>query len=345
MRRLCSDRFESAASGRAAIVLERVESAVSGRLRIVVRKVQERAPASCHDAAVVDLQAASDFMATHARPLDRRRFDVVLHGAPPDGALAALAAYRNPDAGFGWGLEPDLRASESQPGPALHAFEVFEDILPATSPLAVELCDWLESVSLPDGGLPFALPLGSSAGCAPFWANADPSVSSLQITAVVASIANRVAAGDPAVAGHRWLARATDYCLGAIEAMGDEPHALALAFSVQLLDAVHDTRSESAGLLARLGERIPAGGLMPVGGGIEGELMRPLDFAPLPDRPARRLFAPATIVAELERLAAQQQEDGGWRVDFASYSPAAALEWRGHMTVRALSILRRHGMV
>ena len=30
------------------------------------------------------------------------------------------------------------------------------------------------------------------------------------------------------------------------------------------------------------------------------------------------------------RLAAAQQPDGGWRVDFDSYSPAAALEWRGH---------------
>jgi hypothetical protein len=59
----------------------------------------------------------------------------------------------------------------------------------------------------------------------------------------------------------------------------------------------------------------------------------------------RRLFAPETIAAELERLAGQQQADGGWRVDFASYSPAAELEWRGHMTVRALTILRRNGML
>jgi len=34
-----------------------------------------------------------------------------------------------------------------------------------------------------------------------------------------------------------------------------------------------------------------------------------------------------------------------WPVDFASYSPAAALEWRGHMTVHALSILKRNSMI
>lgn len=292
---------------------------------------------------MVDIAAASDFMAAHARLLDRRRFDVVVHGAPPDGVLAALAAYRNPDCGYSWGLEPDLRATESQPGPALHAFEVFEDIAPATSPQAVELCDWLESVTLADGGLPFALPVGSDAGCAPFWANADPTVSSLQITAVVTSIAQRVARHDAAVSEHAWLAAATDYCLDAIAAKGDDWFALELAFSVQLLDAAHDSRPEAAELLSRLREHIPASGLVPVRGGIEGETMRPLDFAPFPDTPARALFGGDTIAADLERLAGGQEEDGGWRVDFANYSPAAELDWRGHMTLRAISILKRNG--
>jgi hypothetical protein len=187
--------------------------------------------------------------------------------------------------------------------------------------------------------------MGDSASCAPFWAQAAPTVSSLQITAVVTAIAHRVAAHDAAIAGHHWLTRATRYCLAAVEAMGDEPHALELTFAVQFLDAVHESYPEAADLLARLGEHIPASGLVHVGGGLEDEFMRPLDFAPFPDRPARRLFAPEAISAELERLVDQQQDDGGWPVDFASYSPAAALEWRGHMTVRAVSVLKRNSMI
>jgi hypothetical protein len=294
---------------------------------------------------MVDLDAASRFMATHARLLDHRRLEVVLHDAPPEGALAALSAHRNADGGYGWGLEPDLRDTRSQPGAALHAFEVFEDIIPVTTPRAIELCDWLMSVSLPDGGLPFALPVNDTAGCAPFWAQADPTVSSLQITAVVTAIAHRVAANDPAVAGHHWLTRAAQFCLVAIEAMGDDPHALELAFALQFLDAVHDTYPEAPDLLTRLGEHIPASGLVHVGGGLEEEFMRPLDFAPAPDRPVRRLFAPEAISAELERLVDQQLDDGGWPVDFANYSPAAALEWRGQMTVRAVSILKRNSVI
>lgn len=97
---------------------------------------------------------------THGRLLDRRRLEVLLDRAHPDGLLAALDGYRNADGGYGWGLEPDLRAPESQPVAAVHAFEVLAEVVPVTSPRSVELCDWLQSHTLPDGGLPsrFALP-------------------------------------------------------------------------------------------------------------------------------------------------------------------------------------------
>jgi hypothetical protein len=293
----------------------------------------------------IDLPAARSFMATHTRVLDRRRLQLLLDDADPSAVLAAVDAYRNPDGGYGWGLEPDLRSAGSQPGAALHAFEVFAEIAPATTPRAAELCEWLASVSLPDGGLPFALAVDDAAGCAPFWARADPTVASLQITAVVAAMAHRVAAHDPVVAGHPWLTRATRYCVGAIEAMGDAPHALELTFSLWLVDAAHETTPEAARLLERLGRRIPAGGLMQVQGGAEDEMMRPLDFAPVPDRPVRSLFTADAIAAELQRLVDRQCDDGGWPVDFKSYSPAASLEWRGYETVRAVSTLQRNGVI
>jgi hypothetical protein len=292
-----------------------------------------------------NLSAASSFMASHARTLDSRRFQVLVEGADRSALLAALDGYRNDDGGYGWGLEPDLRARESQPGGAYHAFEALADAGPATSPRAVELCDWLTSVTLPDGGLPFALPISDPAGCAPFWTTADPTVSSLQISAFVTGTAHRVAAHDPAVAGHAWLTRATDYCLAAIDALDDAPFAIALAACVQFLDAVHAVRPEAAGLLERLSRHIPANGQVRVSGGAEHEMMRALDFAPFPHGPARALFGEELIAAELERLAGEQQEDGGWRVDFKSYSPAAELEWRGHATVRAVAILRGDALI
>jgi hypothetical protein len=293
----------------------------------------------------VDLAAAADFLAGSARLLDRRRFDLLFGDGDAAPVLAAVDGYRNSDAGYGWGLEPDLRSRTSQPGGALHAMEVFADISPTTTVRARELCDWLAGVSLSDGGLPFALPVPDAAASAPFWVGADATESSLQITAIVAATAHRVAAADTAVAGHPWLARATDYCLNAVRDLGPQPHAMVLAFAAQLLDAAAATRPEAAELMEPLRPFVPADGLLHVAGGADDEFMRPLDFAPLPGGPARTLFTPGVVDAELERLAEGQQPDGGWTVAFDSYSPAATLEWRGHSTVQALALLRANGVL
>ncbi len=262
----------------------------------------------------INLDAAMSFVATHARILDRRRLELLLGGRNPDGVLAALDGYRNADGGFGWGLEADLRSAESQPGAALHAFEVFAEVAPATTPRAAELCDWLASISLADGGLPFALPVGNTVGSAPWWAQADPATSSLQITAAVAAKAHRVARHDTTVAAHPWLTAATGYCIEAVRAVEATPHALELLFALQLLDAVADTVAEVPARLEQLGRHIPATGSMHVAGGTEDEMLRPLDFAPDPDRPVRDLYAPEVIAADLDRLAGVQQPDGGGRM-------------------------------
>ncbi|MFC4000850.1 hypothetical protein ACFS2C_12335 [Prauserella oleivorans] len=293
----------------------------------------------------VDLTAAGRFLTTHGRLLDRHRFRFLVGEGDPEPTLAALAAYRNADGGYGRGLEPDLRSPESQPGPALHAFEVFADVAPVTSPHATRLCDWLESVTLPDGGLPFALPTTDPTGCAPFWVQTDPHISSLQITAIVAANALEVARHDAAVAGHPWLDRASRYCLAAVRGLDTRPHALVLAFAVRFLDVACERYPEAKQLLGRLRRFVPADGLVHVDGGADDEYMRPLDFAPMPGRPARELLDPDVVAADLRRLAGEQQPDGGWRVDFHSYSPAAELEWRGYTTVRAVQVLQRNGLL
>ncbi|MBB5778263.1 hypothetical protein AB0K16_14600 [Nonomuraea jabiensis] len=292
----------------------------------------------------VNLSAIPGFLAGHARVLDRRRYDLLMGDGDAASALGALEAYRNPDGGYGWGLEPDLRTPESQPGAALHAFEVFADAGPVTSPRAAELCDWLDSVTLADGGVPFSLPLTVGEATAPWWAGGDADTSSLQITSISAAAAHRVAAHDPAVAAHPWLERATRYCLDAIQELDQAPHAYVLAFAVRFLDAVYDTQPRAAGLLKRLAAHIPADGRVPVEGGTENETLRPLDFAPHPG-PARDLFEPDVIAADLVRLAGQQKDDGGWDVDYARISPAGALDWRGAVTVNNLALLRENGLV
>ena len=288
----------------------------------------------------IDVHAAASFMAMHGRVLDRRRLQLLVGEANPGDVLAALDAYRNPVGGYAWGLEPDLRSAENQPAAAMHALEVLAEAAPATTPRAVELCDWLQRHTLADGGLPFALPVGDPAGCAPFWVQAGPRTSSLQVTAQVAANAHLLGHHQPDVAAHRWLATAGEHCLEAIRGIDGAPHAYELLFALRFLDAVAERVSDAYILLEQLGRYLPADGSMGVEGGAEDELLHPLDFAPHPERPVRDLFPADVIAADLERLAQLQQPDGGWLVDFASYSPAAALEWRGYATVQAVGVLR-----
>ena len=285
-----------------------------------------------------DLDRIRDFVISNARLLDRRRMELAVGGGDPDATLAVLAGYRNSDGGFGWGLEPDSRAPVSQPVAALHAFEVFEEVAPATSPLAVGLLDWLDAVALDGGAIPFALPGGASAGSAPMWGTADTRSPSLHMTCVVLGIAHRVARHDPEVAAHGWLRRATDWAMAEIAGLEGPRQVIEFRYVLQLLDAL-EAREE----LARLGAHLPADGTLAVTGGKPNEAMRPLDFAPEPGRPIRELFDSRTIETDLDRLAAEQHDDGGWDVDWAHWSPAGGLEWRGWATVRAVRILRANG--
>jgi hypothetical protein len=292
---------------------------------------------------MIDMAKASEFMRANARLLDRRRFELLFADGSAEAALAALSGYANPDGGFGYGLEPDLRSVSSQPGGALHAFEVLEDIAPETSPVGVRLCDWLDSVSFEDGSLPFAFAIEDGAGSAPFWVNADSAEPSLFITTAVAGVAHRVADGDPAVAAHPWLESVTEYCLEAIAATEDPPFAIAFRYILQFLDAIHDKRTDAPGELGRLGAMLPESGSLPVIGGSEGERLTPLDISPTPGRPLRELLPPEAVSEALDDVAAGQRSDGGWEVDFASYSAQASLEWRGYRTVWALLVLRANG--
>lgn len=283
-------------------------------------------------------------MTTHARVLDRRRFELMTGddtAAARAAVLAALDGYRNSDGGYGWSLEPDLRAWESQPAGALHALEAIIEADSASH--AVAVLDWLQSISLRDGGLPFALPISDPTGCAPFWGGANPNESSLQITAAVASQAHRAARSDDNVKNHPWLAAATEYCFHAIRSIDEAPFAYILSFALQFLDTAIDAYPEAQELLEHLGQFVPSDGVIPVVGGAEGEKLHLLNLTPEPGSRLRSLVDGRAIVDDLDRVESGQQSDGGWVVDFTSYSPAAELEWRGYTTVGAVAVLRMNG--
>jgi hypothetical protein len=283
---------------------------------------------------VTALDAAAQFIAAHARLIDRRRFACIAGDGSTDAVLRALAAYRNADGGIGH-LEPDLRTPTSQPACVLYALEILDEASASDRSLAIGALDWLETVTAGDGGVPFVLPTARGWPHAPWYQVQDDPGSSLLMTAGIAAGAHRLGLGHP------WLEPATAYCWErAADAVTGSPYTV--HFFADFLDVVPDRRRADAALDA-LAARIPADGLLRVDAGTEGEVLRPLDVATSPTHAARRLFDDAVIERELERLAAEQQDGGGWTFSWAAWNPAVAWEWRGVVTVEALRTLRAYG--
>jgi hypothetical protein len=282
-----------------------------------------------------DLDAAARFVATHARLIDRRRFARLAGAGSADAVTTALAAYRNEDGGIGH-LEPDLRTPASQPSCVLYALEILHEIGGGDRSLAQGALDWLLTVTEDDGGVPFVLPSAAGWPHAPWFDPQERPPSSLLMTAGLAAMAHRLGLED-----HPWVAPATAYCWErAPLAVTGDPYTV--RYVVDFLAAVPD-RARAEPLLDAIGERLPEDGLLRVAAGTEGESLRPLDLVPSPEHAARRLFDDAVIERELDGLAAGQHADGGWTFTWMAWSPAAALEWRGSVTVAALRTLRAYG--
>jgi hypothetical protein len=284
---------------------------------------------------MTDLAAAAQFIASNARLIDRRRFAYLAGDGSAEAVVRALDAYRNADGGIGH-IEPDIRAPGSQPLCVRYALDVLHEVGATDLSLATSALDWVQTVTNDDGGVAFVLTSARGWPIAPWFdAQENDPPSSLLSTSGIASMATRIGIEHP------WIERAIGFCTPRIhDALGGD--AYTMRYVVDLLDAAPERFDVDADLEV-LSRRIADDGVLRVEGGAEGEALRPLDLAPRPEHAARRLFSDEVIEHELERLAAGQLADGGWEFDWAHWNPASVYEWRGLVTVNALTTLRAYG--
>jgi hypothetical protein len=279
----------------------------------------------------IDPLAAESFIWSAARLVDRHRYALLFEGCTAEPVIDALRGYRNPDGGFGHGLEPDLRSPGSQPVPTLYALEILNEAGAADGELARGARGWIGSIAEPDGGIPNALAGFEDYPHAPWFTTESGSFVTLALAAVLH-------AGG--VSDDDWLSRATDWCWRSIQTT-ERPRGYWLKFACAFLDAVPDEQRARAAI-ASLASRVAPDAVAPASG-VEGEALRPLDLSPRPDSRSRGLIGEARVEAHLDAVESEQQQDGGWMFDWLAWSPAQTTDWRGNVTLRALIWLRENG--
>jgi hypothetical protein len=273
-----------------------------------------------HDAippmSAPDLDRAGQFLAANARVLERRCFERLFAGGDAAPIRAAVAAYRNADGGLGNALEPDGRTPGSQPAAVELGLRTLHDSDAWDEQLAAGACDWLEATAPAEGGATFVAPSVEGWPHAPWWQPIEGLPPSLITTGQIAGTLHARGVDHP------WLARATSWLWSRIEAPG-ELGAYDMRGIVRFLDHVAD-RDRAAAAFERVGPLLT--GIVELDPEAPGEVHGPLDFA-----------------RTLDHLAEAQLEDGGWTFNWPAWSPLAEPEWRGHMTVEALRLLRAFG--
>lgn len=284
---------------------------------------------------MASLSRARDFLDCNGRLLERRLFAFHHDRGEVAAVVSALTAYQNADGGFGWGLEPDKRTPASQPVDVQLAFEILDEVGALGGAMAVRACDWLETVTTEEGGVPFSLGSANGWPHTPWWTVDRPLPADVNPTAAILACLLRAGVSHP------WMARATAFCWQAVD-NSETVKFHDLMPMIAFLEAVGD-RSRGERALSRIGSRILDRGLVAMDPSAEGYVKGPLDWAPRPDSFCRRLFSDPVIDQHLKALSAQQGDDGGWPINWESLSPGVELEWRGWMTVRAVSTLRAYG--
>ena len=287
-----------------------------------------------HDA----LEAAHEFLVANGRLLERRVFDSLYLGMPADGVLDALRGYQNDDGGFGHALESDNRCPASLPIDVEVAVKTMAGVGATDDAMIGRTCDYLARVADEadaGGAVPLAFPVIESYPRAEHMTDwtYDPG---LNPTGGLVGTLRGLGVDHP------WVARGEAACWHALDDGGGLHDAHELSETLIFLEHVPDRdRADQAAdrLAGKFGE-VP---LFLLDAEAEGYGLTPLRMAPTPESPWRRYFTDRQLDAHLDRLARDQQPDGGWPITWEPPDGAALLEWRGVATLAALGPLGAYG--
>lgn len=285
------------------------------------------------------LSRAETFFWTDSRLLERQVFACLFRGGSYQTVAAVLKAYQNPDGGLGNALEPDNRCPDSQPIFIEFGLYILEMVNALHDPrvraeLLLPACDFLQSVTTPEGGVPFTMPTANAYPCTPWMLAPENPPAALNPTASLAGLLLKSGIKHP------WLDQASEFCWREIPAnqkTGYHDLTPLITFLINTPDQARAARE-----LERIDAMIRRPGVVEMDPHAGGYVQMPLDWAPTPNSYCRKFFDDHTLRLHLAELAKRQLPDGAWPITWDAVSAFAASEWRARFAINALNTLQEY---
>lgn len=269
--------------------------------------------------------AARQFLSGEGRDIDQARFAYHFGAGSREELAQVLTRYQNPDGGFGHGLEVDISAPDSNP----FATEIALGMclaagVPADYPIVGGAVAWLEETQDEDGCWCFAP--GVYQQClAPWyqhwtWPTLNPSCP-------LAGLLRSYGLGSTRL--HQRVAALFDRLAGPNDLLGDEYYAVRPYAFYFLPESDLPQRELYLGGVVWWLIRQQAEGK-------QVDAAHFFEYVQAPGTYVGRVLPRALVDAQLQALATEQADDGGWP---SPYDP----RWRAPTTVQNLLTLRAFG--
>jgi hypothetical protein len=296
-------------------------------------------------------EAAREYLMYRARRVDRVLFEFRFENGDAGKVVESLEAYQNHDGGFGQALEPDLRSPSSSGLATAHALDVLREVAcDAQLPVLKDAIQYvLESLDPKSRVWPVAPVDVNDYPHAPWWHDQDDSLARVFDGYQIVPRALILAAlhSYQELLPDGWLIEVTEDTVRFIEtAPVDALRSDGFVWAGKLAQTP-GLKAEYAGRLkVRLIQVVPEV-VSTDPAEWSGYTLPPLKAAPGPDYLAASLLDDA-IEEHLDYTVRSQGDDGAWDPvwDWGENYPevwdVAKEEWRGHLTLEYLTILRSY---
>jgi hypothetical protein len=294
---------------------------------------------------------AKAFIERYARPLEQQIYAYYFEQGPKEVIFEALAAFQNPDGGFGNALEPDLRLPDSSVLATTVGLQVLREFdAPTDHPLVRGALHYLLQTYDPAAEVwPITPPNTDDAPHAPWWTYGEDVATSWNgflvnpRVEIIGYLYDYAPPGLPAWVRERLTTAAVDY-------LDEHPDKIQM-FDLLCYNRLVKTRALPEGTRATLITKLtPLVEQLVVKDPAEWEkyTLTPLELVDSPASPFADVLADA-VTQNLDFEIAHQGDDGAWHPKWLWYGlypdawPAAEREWAGVITLRTLKTLRNFG--